>query len=318
MIEVLYNQQNFTQVQIAAKLNMNQSSLSRKLTRGLRNDTYSARRAERAAKQSMLKRQPRPCMIKGEIKDKVVSLLRRRFSPQQITVVLRKENDIKVSRTSIYGFIKRDDGQHGNLESCLRRGGRRGQRRRRGTNRTGIPNRTDIEERPNIVNNRERYGDWECDLIEGTRHSGFFLTLVERKSRFGILKKLTCKKSALVAENITSALQGFLVHSITYDNGTEFAKHEKVNQSLNCSSYFCKPYASWEKGGVENFNGVVRDFYPKRRLFSDISQKDLDSVSRDINARPKEVLQEQSPSEIVEILRKTRPQFLVDSSQESS
>ena len=127
---------------------------------------------------------------------------------------------------------------------------------------------SDIDMRPSIVNDRERYGDWECDLIEGTRHSGYFLTLVERKSRFGILKKISCKKSTLVAETITSALQGFLVRTLTYDNGTEFAKHESVNRSLNCSSYFCKPYASWEKGGVENFNGVVRDFYPKSHPFS--------------------------------------------------
>ena len=157
--------------------------------------------------------------------------------------------------------------------------GIRGQRRRRGTNRTSIPNSTDIDMRPSIVNDRERYGDWECDLIEGTRHSGYFLTLVERKSRFGILKKISCKKSTLVSETITSALQGFLLRTLTYDNGTEFARHESVNRSINCSSYFCKPYASWEKGVVENFNGVVRDFYPKSHPLSNISQADLDSVS---------------------------------------
>ena len=260
-IEVLYIQQGFSQEEIAAKLSVNQSTLNRELTRGMRNGEYNAKRAQRAANTSISSRKHKHQKIQRDVQEKVIALLGKRFSPQQIATTLFKEDGVKISRVAVYGFIKRED-RAGNLVQFLRRGGGRG-RRRRGTNRLKIPNRTDISERPGFVNTPSRYGDWECDLIEGAQHSGYFLSVVERKSRYGVLRKLENKKSEIVAEEVTRALQGFQVFTITYDNGTEFAKHELVNASLGCQSFFCQPYASWEKGGVENFNGLVRDFYPK-------------------------------------------------------
>ena len=207
------------------------------------------------------------------------------------------------------------------MSKLLRRGGRRGYKRRRGVNRLKIPNRVDISERPQVVNDRQRYGDWEADLIEGTKQSGYMLSLIERKSRFGILFKLSSKKSDHVAQSIVEALQGYQVLTITYDNGTEFAKHEVVNGTYGCESFFCKPYASWEKGGVENFNGRVRVFFPKKFLFTGLTQE-VRQVAKEINKRPMEVLANDSPLDLEKMILKEcpsglRPLLLVDSSSES-
>ena len=209
----------------------------------------------------MTKRKGKKLKISGSMRHKVLSLLEKRFSPQQIATAIYKEDGVKLSRVAIYGFIKRED-RAGHLVKFLRRGGGRG-RRRRGTNRLKIPNRTDISERPDSVNSRSRYGDWECGLIEGSKHSGFFLSLVERKSRFGILRKLSCKRSDLVAQEIIQALRGYQVRTLTYDNGSEFAKHEAVNEALGCLSFFCK----LGKGRGRTFQWFGARFPPEARCF---------------------------------------------------
>ena len=289
-IALLYNNGEMSQEEIAEQVGITQSGLSRELKRGCKRNVYDPRLAERTAKNTMSKRLVRHRKVDGEVTGLVTSLLERRYSPQQISVTLNKEHGISTSRKAIYNFIKRDEGYGGNLGRFLRRGGSRRCRRRRGSNRFRIQNRVDISERPEIINNRERYGDWEADLIEGAKHSGYLLSLIERKSRFGILRKLENKKSDHVADMIVEALKGYRVQSITYDNGTEFAKHEIINQAYDCISFFCKPYASWEKGGVENFNGLVRDYYPKKLPFLAQSQEEVRRVAFEINERPKEVL----------------------------
>ena len=214
MIELLHNQQEFSQEEIAEKVKASQSTISREFARGTFKDVYHAKRAHLACSKAMSKRKGKAYKIEGDVEEKVIRLLERRFSSRQISVVLRKEDDVKVSRVAVYGFIRRDESLGGTLYKCLRRGGGRG-RRLRGKSRFKIPNRTDISERPNVINTRGRFGDWECGLIEGSTHSGFFLSLLERKSRFGTLKLLRTKKNEVVAEAIGSALEHYLVHTIT-------------------------------------------------------------------------------------------------------
>ncbi|MDB4388368.1 IS30 family transposase, partial [Akkermansiaceae bacterium] len=120
--------------------------------------------------------------------------------------------------------------------------------------------------------------------------SGFLLSLYERKSRIGKLYKLSGKQSEDVAVGIVITLRDFDVKTITYDNGLEFAKHGFVNDLLGSESYFCKPYSSWEKGGVENYNGLVRQYFPKGSDFSGITQEQLQEVEDEINNRPRNIL----------------------------
>ena len=156
--------------------------------------------------------------------------------------------------------------------------------------RERIAGRRGLEHRPKAVENRQRFGDWEADLIEGRKGSGFLLSLYERKSRLGKLVRLKTKRSDETTEAIIRALASYRVLTVTYDNGLEFSGHLEVTRRLGAAGYFCAPYHSWEKGGVENFNGLVRQYYPKGSDFSEICPQKLARVERELNARPREVL----------------------------
>ena len=163
--------------------------VGRELTRGMRNGEYNAKRAQRAANTSISSRKHKHQKIQGDVQEKVIALLGKRFSPQQIATTLFKEDGVKISRVAVYGFIKRED-RAGNLVQFLRRGGGRG-RRRRGTNRLKIPNRTDISERTGFDNTRSRYGDWECDGTSAGRRGYSSSVLIY------VLSSVGCSKNPL-------------------------------------------------------------------------------------------------------------------------
>ena len=124
------------------------------------------------------------------------------------------------------------------------------------------------------------------------------MSLLERKSRFGKLVQLSNKSSQSTARALINQLEGYKVETITYDNGLEFCGHLEVNRALEAKSYFCKPYHSWEKGGVENYNGLVRQYLPKGTSFSDLSAEHLKEIEDEINRRPRKILDIKSPSEL--------------------
>lgn len=239
----------------------------------------------------------------GIIKDEVEVRLRIKHSPDQISKSLVLKG-LKVSHEAIYQHLADDRKAGGDLSLNLRINGKRRYRRRSKIGRgEKIPNRVDIEERPMIITGRNRYGDWEADLIQGAAGSGFLLSIYERKSRVGKLYLLPDKCSAGTMEGIVTVLTGLKVNSITYDNGLEFAMHERVNELLECESYFCKPYRSWEKGGVENYNGLVRQYFPKGYDFATITPERLLEVEEEINNRPRNILGYQSPNDLLDHLR---------------
>ena len=216
-----------TQSEIAQAIGFSQSAISKELSSNHGERGYRPAQAERLAKERKSWKRTRPKVMVGMIKDQVEARLRIKHSPDQKA--------------------------GGDLSLNLRINARRRYRRRSKIGRgERIPNRVDIEERPAVVSGRKRYGDWEADLIQGGAGSGFLLSIYERESRIGRLHLLPDKSSAETLKGIVTVLYGLKVDSITYDNGLEFAKHELVNELLECESYFCKPYRSWEKSGVEN------------------------------------------------------------------
>ncbi len=146
---------------------------------------------------------------------------------------------------------------------------------------------------------RRRGGDWEADLIQGAAETGFLLSLYERKSRVGKFYKLTGKESVDVAIGTVMTLGNFEVKTITSDNGLELARHGLVNDLLESESYFCKPYSSWEKGGVANDNGVVRQYFPKGSDFTGITLERLQEGKDEINNRPRNILGYASPNDLL-------------------
>lgn len=292
-----------TQGEIAQAIGFSQGAISKELSRNCGKRSYRPDLADRLARQRKSLKRSRPKVMVGVILTEVETRLRIKHSPDQISKSLAMSG-LKVSHEAIYQHVAFDTKAGGDLSSHLRINGRRRYRRRSKIGRgEKIPNRIDIEKRPAVVSRRTRYGDWEADLIQGGAGSGFLLSIYERKSRIGRLHLLPDKSSAETMKGIVTVLHGLKVNSITYDNGLEFARHELVNELLECESYFCKPYRSWEKGGVENYNGLVRQYFPKGHDFTTITPERLRVVEEEINHRPRNVLAYQSPSDLLDHLR---------------
>ena len=292
-------EEGFTQAKIAKVIGVSQSTISKELSRNALPSGYFPSQADCFAKARQEGKTRRGRRILGEIRSEVEARLGLKHSPEQISGKLRQEG-IWVSHESIYEFVRADQKAGGELWKHLRINGKRRYRRRSKVGRgEKIPQRVDISDRPAEVAERERYGDWEADLIQGAAGSGYLLSLYERKSHLGKLYYLSSKESDPSAIGLITVLKEFEVHTITYDNGLEFSNHRFVNELLGSASYFCKPYHSWEKGGVENYNGLVRQYFPKGSDFREINPERLREVEAEINQRPRKCHGYASPEDFL-------------------
>jgi len=248
------------------------------------------------------------------LKDKSVkrfieSSLKYGYSPAIISSMLKEKFDIKLSHESIYIYIYTP--KRNLTQFLLRRkvGRKRRQIRliKQGTGKN-IPNRIDIDLRSKLANLRIEVGHFECDTVESCKSRGrtnsCLTVMVDRASRKTIIKKTTSKTSVETAKSILKAMKSYknTIKSITYDNGCEFSKHEKINKELNIKSYFCKPYHSWEKGTVENINGLIRRFFPKGTNFDTITEEAISYVEDWINNRPMKILNYMTPNQKFQLL----------------
>jgi len=292
------NKAGKSQKEIAQAIGFTQSTVSKELKRNSGKRGYREKQAERKAAKRKKGKRSRSSVIKGELEELVQKRLKRKHSPEQISGRLAIHG-IQVSHETIYKYIAQDKAKGGELYKNLRINGKRRYRRRSKAGRESkISGRVGLEKRPKIVDARSRYGDWEVDLIEGSKGSGFLLSLYERKTRFGKLVYLPDKGAQGVAESVIDILKGYKVKTLTYDNGLEFSQHAQISEKLDAKGYFCAPYHSWEKGGVENFNGLVRQYFPKGSNFREISSSTLRRVEEEINQRPRKTLKYKSPSEL--------------------
>jgi transposase, IS30 family len=222
------------------------------------------------------------------------------FSPKQISKTMALDNIEKVSHELIYQFLIEDMNEGGLLYKHLRIKGTNKNKKRCGKKdyRGQRPHRVDIGERPQIVEDRTRIGDWEADLVSGAHHKGLLVTLVDRKTRYTLIGHVSHKRADLVtAEPIRLLKSSYLpVKTITYDNGREFNGHMIVAESLNRKTYFAKPYHSLERGTNENTNGLIRQYFPKGSDLRIVKEVDLQHAMGRINNRPKEVLDYNSPT----------------------
>src|ERR1035437_8682089 len=242
----------WSQGAIAAKLGRHVSSISRELNRNRVFDSYQPQVAGLLAtarsQQSAANARRVPAAACQSAREKLAET----WSPQQIAGYQRSEHLPRLSHESIYQRIYEDKRAGGTLHLALRlhkqRRKRRGVRERRGI----IPNRVSIDQRPAVVAGRQRYGDWEADLVTGARHSQALVTINERKSRYALIKRVTSKQAPIVRRAIFTKLKPFarLVHTLTTDNGKEFAQHERIAADLKLNYYFAHPHAAWERGGM--------------------------------------------------------------------
>ena len=226
--------------------------------------------------------------------------LAQTWSPEQISGYLKLHKLPGVSTERIYQHIYADKRAGGSLHKTLRcqkaRKKRYGGRERRGT----IPNQVSIEQRPAVVAERARFGDWEADLVIGAGQKQALVTLNERTSRYSLIAHVPLKTAQAVSDSMIALLQPFAhcVHTLTTDNGKEFAQHERIASTLEADFFFAHPYASWERGANENMNGLIRQFFPKKMPFHTILQDDISFAMHQLNHRPRKCLGFQTPHEV--------------------
>jgi len=228
-------------------------------------------------------------------------LVNNQWSPQQIAGRLKMEKNLSLHHETIYRYVISDKESGGLLYKHLRHSNKTYRKRSSSQGRyIGIPNRTDIDERPEVINNRQRVGDWEGDLIIGANHKGAIVTLDERKSKLRLAFPINNKLASLTTEAIVLLLTPFkaLVESITFDNGREFAKHTQIADKLECKTYFAKPYHSWERGQNENANGLLREYFPKGMELIDIAVEKVFEAIDKLNSRPRKCLGFKTPYEV--------------------
>lgn len=283
--------------EIAKYIGYSVSTIYRELKKVLEEgDSYHAAKAHSITTINMM-RQPLQSPS-DETVDLVEQKLKQDWSPEQISNWLKKNNFSSVSHTWIYHYIEEDYLRFGTLHKHLRHF----KYKPKNHDYQGkIPNRTSIEERPDIVDERTRLGDYEVDLIVGVKNKGAILSIIDRTSRLCKLKKLVGKTAKEVEEAIIEALLPYKseIYTLTSDNGNEFTNHERIAEQLGIKYYFARPYASYERGSIENLNGLVRQYIPKGTDFNTVEEYTVKWIEERLNNRPRKVLNYFSPREFI-------------------
>ena len=286
------------QKEIAKAINVSPSTVSREIRRnsGVRG-RYNWETAQANAVQTKRKKPGNHSINKDVMEEAKHLLVTEQWSPEQISGVLAKDGKY-ISHETIYRMIRKDKAEGGTLyKHCRHKLKRRA--RPVGGRRISIPNRTSISERPAEVDGK-RFGDFEMDTIVGRGNHGAIVTLIERSTSMLFMRKLKKGKNAKeLARTVIHLLSPFKEHvkSITTDNGTEFACHEMIGKSLGVTIYFADPYASWQKGAIENANGLIRQYVPKTETFEHVSHQQITKYSKKINIRPRKKLEFKTPHE---------------------
>jgi IS30 family transposase len=173
-----------------------------------------------------------------------------------------------------------------------------------------IPNQVPIDQRPAVVDRRERFGDWEADPVIGARHSQALVTLNERKSRHALIKRVPGKQVPIVRKAIVTKLRPFarLAHTLTTDNRKEFAQHELIAADLKLKYHFADRHAAWKRGANENLNGLIRQFFPKHRKLEEVTDEEIALAQHRLNHRPRKCLGYKTPHQVFwELLHSNQP-----------
>ena len=299
-LEVLLKE-GYSQAEIATVLGVAQSTISRELNRNTGLRGYRHKQAESRA---IDRRQNAAKFIKmtPQMITFIESQLRENWSPEQISGHLKETGELYISHETIYLHIWTDKKAGGTLFTSLRRRGKAYQpRSKKLAGRGYIKNRVGIEHRPEVVDDKSRVGDWEIDLVIGHGHSGALVTLVERATSFTLSRRINDKSADTVTQVTIALLKPYkeAVLTITADNGKEFAYHQKITKALSADVFFADPYCSWQRGLNENTNGLLRQYWPKKTDFKEVSQQEVTATIIQLNDRPRKKLNYKTPSELM-------------------
>ena len=300
-----------TQSSIAKLIGVNKSTISRELKRNVPKRGTGAKVyfAEKAQIKTMIrhKEKPKQVLFSAELKADVVSKMTvEKLSPELISAEWKRENKKGVSHETIYKFIweskfsnRKEHREFKKTYKLLKHGRRRRKRGNYKDNRGLIPNRISIEKRSALARRRKRLGDIEVDLIIGKNHQGGLLVILDRASLVTTIDKISSKKPKHIKKLILKRMKNNLhLKTMTFDNDQAFGLHQEIANELNIKTFFTRPYTSQDKGSIENRNGVIRRFYPKKTDFNEVSAKDVKKVETMINNRPVRKFDYKTPNEV--------------------
>lgn len=291
---------------IAKHLGRDRTTIYRELRRNNAQSGYSPKKAQQKYQERRAECQPARKIEYPPLWRHVIDKIGDKIPPETIAGRLPldypDDRKMRISHEAIYQAIYRDKRLHFLIDDLPQA---RPKRRKRGQGKTGrapsIPNRVGIEQRPKEVQERSRFGDWEGDLVVGANQQAYLVTLVERKSKLLLSRKIDSKHAETVADAIIDAFMDVpksWVKTITFDNGPEFAGHEKIAAATGAEIYFADPYASYQRGTNENTNGLIRRYLPKGMSFNNLHQGEVDWIVDQLNNRPRKTLEYLTPNEV--------------------
>lgn len=285
---------------IAGALNRDKSAVSREIKRNSTNGIYDPAKAQHKAyvQRKYSKYQGMKVVGNKELRNYVEEKLAEDWSPEEISGRIKeKDKHIKyISTKGIYKFVYSVYGWL--LEKHLAyKGKKKGKPR---TKVAKLEGRIFIDQRPKIVENKRRFGDWEGDfIVSGKSGKGVLLVLHERKSRYALVKRITKLNMKTAYQYIFEMTGGIVINTLTLDNDIVFKKHEELSKIIGVPVYFCHPYHSWEKGGVENTNKLIRKYIPKGSDISKYSNEYVQMIQDKLNNRPRKCLRYKTPREVM-------------------
>ena len=298
----LFLERGCTQKEIAKELGVHPSTISREIKRNwdTNSDKYEYTTAHFNTEHRH-KTKVKYTVITPRVESYIREKLKAGWSPDQIAGRMMYEKIGSISHETIYQFIYKNKSSKGRLYKYLRHKNKKYHKRCndyqcRGT----IIDRKMIDTRPKIVEKKKRIGDLEIDTVIGKDHIGALVTVVDRKSKFTLIKKVPSKHAEIVTTALIEMLEPIkaVIKTITSDNGKEFAYHKQVSQILDTDFYFANPYHSWERGLSEHTNGLIRQYLPKKTDFTQISKEDVIIIQERLNHRPRKVLNYRTPYEV--------------------
>ena len=292
--------QGYKQKDIANEIGVHPSTISRELKRNLFHGKYNPVQAQGECFIRQKRKNKRKSITKF-IEKYIREKLKLDWSPEQISGRMKIDIGHSIHHETIYQFIYRNKSHGGRLYKYLRHKNKKYHCRTKDYQKRGtIIDRVMIDKRPKIVDKKKRIGDLEIDTIIGKDHKGALVTIVDKRSKFTLIKKVSSKQASEVSTALIEMLTPMkpILHTITSDNGKEFAYHKDVSSALNADFYFANPYHSWERGLNEHTNGLIRQYIPKKSEFENISKEEIVTIQNRLNHRPRKSLNFKTPFEV--------------------
>lgn len=291
---------------IARRLHRDHTVILRELKRNTgRGQPYTAITAQRRVEQRRHCRRIRKLDQDTHLYWQVRGQLVDGWSPEQIAGRLRREvGHTVISHETIYAYIYTGNGRCSGWYHYLRRGQRyRKPRQQRKRRKQHIPQRISIHDRPVNIGQKQRYGDWETDSMVFSKQRERLSVQYERKSQLVRIHKITDGSAQATLDAVRDSVESLpheLWQSLTWDNGKEGVKHTHLRDDYGIQTYFCDPYASWQKGGVENINGLIRQYLPRTTNMINVSDEDIQRIEDQLNSRPRKGLGYNTPNHVIQ------------------